>query len=331
MNLDFLLQHPALTAIKFADESGTSAPRAIIPIAVDNAAQTVKVIEQGIFLVKQVEYPVMDFLKMSWPDSTTSRSDAAKRIAQAARGWLPCKPEHWAALGKLIVKEDRTMKRQAKSSVAVEPTKPAETSTLPRAVTDSFRRTAIELSRDERYVHYLPMSEGFAFDLTKDEIQRFDQRYKPMVDYPVERAAQLFISYACVSGATKAAMKALSGITPVSEKEHEMAVKKGAETAPAKKTKAKKAAVADKRVATAKKVVAAKKTDNGATRAVTPRGESAAAMFQELIRESKLTDDAIFAKVQAKFSLDSNKRGYVGWYRNYLKKKGEDYPVVASK
>lgn len=54
--------------------------------------------------------------------------------------------------------------------------------------------------------------------------------------------------------------------------------------------------------------------------------ETAANMFRTLIREGKLSDDAIFKKVQAKFGLDDGKRSYVGWYRNQLKKAGEKVP-----
>lgn len=56
------------------------------------------------------------------------------------------------------------------------------------------------------------------------------------------------------------------------------------------------------------------------------RGRTVASAFQELIRQGKLTDDQIFAKVQAEFGLDDKKRSYVSWYRNYLRKKGENVP-----
>lgn len=56
--------------------------------------------------------------------------------------------------------------------------------------------------------------------------------------------------------------------------------------------------------------------------------ETAADMFRTLIREGKLTDDEIFAKVQAKFKLADNKRSYVSWYRNSLLKAGEKVPAA---
>jgi len=56
------------------------------------------------------------------------------------------------------------------------------------------------------------------------------------------------------------------------------------------------------------------------------RKESASSMFQSLIMEGKLTDDAIFAKVQKAFGLDDKKRAYVSWYRNHLRKGGAKVP-----
>lgn len=50
--------------------------------------------------------------------------------------------------------------------------------------------------------------------------------------------------------------------------------------------------------------------------------KSAAAMFRGLITEGKLSDDDIFAAVQAKFGLDGSRRSYVNWYRKDLQKKG---------
>lgn len=56
--------------------------------------------------------------------------------------------------------------------------------------------------------------------------------------------------------------------------------------------------------------------------------KSASAMFKALILKAHKakkpqTDDEIFAEVQAKFGLDDNKKGYVGWNRNWLKNQGQ--------
>jgi len=53
---------------------------------------------------------------------------------------------------------------------------------------------------------------------------------------------------------------------------------------------------------------------------------SAADAFRSLIRVGKMSDDQIFASVQEAFGLDDSKRGYVKWYRNDMRKKGEKVP-----
>lgn len=49
-------------------------------------------------------------------------------------------------------------------------------------------------------------------------------------------------------------------------------------------------------------------------------------LFKDLIMAGKLTDDQIFVAVKKEFGLDDSKRGYVKWYRNDLKKKGQNPP-----
>jgi hypothetical protein len=78
----------------------------------------------------------------------------------------------------------------------------------------------------------------------------------------------------------------------------------------------------------------AKKTSDAQTKEAktkAPRGPSASSRFKELIMangsaKKPLTDEEIFAKVAAEFNLDDSKKGYVAWYRNDLKKKGENPP-----
>src|SRR4029077_13873527 len=57
------------------------------------------------------------------------------------------------------------------------------------------------------------------------------------------------------------------------------------------------------------------------------RKPTAAALFQRLIMQGKLTDDAIFAKVQEEFGLENSKRSYVAFYRRYLDQSGENPPA----
>ena len=54
---------------------------------------------------------------------------------------------------------------------------------------------------------------------------------------------------------------------------------------------------------------------------------TAAAMFRVLILQNTMTDDEIFSKVKAAFNLEDSKRSYVAWYRNSMKKKGDNPPA----
>jgi hypothetical protein len=61
------------------------------------------------------------------------------------------------------------------------------------------------------------------------------------------------------------------------------------------------------------------------------RKPSAASRFKELIMAGKMTDDNIFADVQKEFGLDDSKRSYVAWYRNQLRKDGQNPPEARAK
>lgn len=115
-------------------------------------------------------------------------------------------------------------------------------------------------------------------------------------DYPVLKVCERFARAAVKYGATQGVLDHLARVVKLTPEEVEMAKnKKGGSTASAGKKGGEKR-------------------------------DSAAAMFKDLILEGKLTDDQIFAKVKAKFDLDDNKRGYVSWYRNNLRKQGKKVP-----
>lgn len=152
---------------------------------------------------------------------------------------------------------------------------------------------------------------------------RFDQVFTQMVNYPAEKAARLYVSYARQIGASKAALEALGQLTTVTKEDTTMATAKKATKANNPTVKpAAKGEPATKAAKTPKPAAAEGKT----TGPKPVRGPSAAQRFQELIREGKWTDDQIFAKVQEEFGLDDKKRSYVNWYRNYMRKSGETVP-----
>lgn len=230
-----------------------------------------------------------------------------------------------------------------------EPPEKVKTKELPGAqvCADHQRRTCILFERSSDQVRFVALDIENGLDLGLAEPKHFDDRFKPMVDYPVEKAAKLYVEYARGLGATERVMRLLAKLTTVTHEDIEMATaKKGARAAapvktdkkaPAKKAagkaapekevkakggKAKPAPVEKKGKAAptekAKKAPAEKKD----------RGPTAAKRFQELIMEGKKTDDQIFAVVQKEFGLDDNKRSYVKWYRNYLTKQGQNPPAA---
>lgn len=195
---------------------------------------------------------------------------------------------------------------------------------------DRQRRTCIEVARVASQVKFIPLDVSEGLQVQTTSADSFDQRYEPMVNYPIEKAAQLFLNYSQTIGASKEALDYLSQVVNVSKQELEMATtkKQAAAEKPAKKEAAPKAG----RRATDPEVKAPKakvvKPAAKPTKAAKPgeKKPSAAQMFQDLIMAGKLTDDQIFEKVQAEFGLDEKKRGYVKWYRNHLKKQGQNPP-----
>ena len=194
---------------------------------------------------------------------------------------------------------------------------------------DRQRRTCIQVERTGTHVKYIPLDVNEGLQVVTATANEFDQRYEPMVNYPAEKACQLFLNYSQTIGATKEALGYLGQIVNVSKQEADMATTK--KTAAAEKAAAKPAA---KKAAPAKPVAtkaapakaAAKPAAKPAAKKDGEKKMSAAQMFQDLIMQGKLTDDQIFEKVQAQFGLDEKKRGYTKWYRNHLKKQGMNPP-----
>lgn len=202
---------------------------------------------------------------------------------------------------------------------------------------DFNRRTCIEVERAHGHVKFIPLSAEDGLQVETAKEKEFDQRFKSMVNYPVKKAARLYVSYAANLGCSKAALEYLGKIIVLSPKEIEMAEAKNTSKAAAKSAAADKAA----RTATPKKAdskttakpaakATAKPTSTKpkAAAAAGEKRESASQLFRDLIMEGKHTDDQIFAKVQAKYGLTEDKRSYVKWYRNDLAKKGMNPPAA---
>ena len=199
---------------------------------------------------------------------------------------------------------------------------------------DHQRRTCIQVERANGRVKYIPLDISAGLEVQTMGVDAFDQRFVPMVNYPAEKACQLYLGYSQNIGATKEALDYLGQVVNISEQEFKMATaKKAAASADEKRT-------APRRVTNDAKGPTKSSRRTTDPVAASPKGkpvkasverpgekhESAAQMFKDLIMEGRLTDDQIFEKVREKFGLDDKKRGYVSWYRNNLKKQGANPP-----
>jgi hypothetical protein len=337
MNLNLLLQTPFVIAVRFSDATGTSAPRGVLVVEIDADGKLV-VVMQDLFGVHVVRWTVEELLDKTWPNLQQDYHEVAHKIDMQVRLWLPCSKEARHFLDKALMKgaemATASRKKPKAGEAAADTTEAvkqedAPQPTFPMVYADYSRRTclALSVSKTDR-VRLIPMSEGSIFDVEEWGKEMFDRRYNvPLHDYPVDKAARLFVSFATETGATEAALDELSKFVNISKKEVEMATAKKAANA-AKTPAAKKTAAPAK---TAKGAKAAAAPDKTAKAPKAPKGDgaprdSAASMFQSLLLEGKHTDDQIFQKVAAKFGLDEKKRGYVGWYRNYMRKQGKTVP-----
>ena len=207
---------------------------------------------------------------------------------------------------------------------------------------DRQRRTCIQVERTGTHVKYIPLDVNEGLQVLTATANEFDQRYEPMVNYPAEKACQLFLNYSQTIGATKEALGYLGQTINVSKQEADMATTKkqwaAGQSEEKQTTKGRRTTNTDEPAkagrhktdpvaAPVKPAKAAKTTAAKAPAAKSgEKKPSAAQMFQDLIMQGELTDDQIFEKVQAQFGLDEKKRGYVKWYRNYLKKQGKNPP-----
>lgn len=228
--------------------------------------------------------------------------------------------------------------KSATAAATVASTKAAQAPKPPSAQVcwDHNRRTCILLERSESSVKYVALNVEEGLDVTSADPKDFDRDYKPMVDYPVERAAKLYVEYSRGLGATEQVMKALGKLTPVIKEDIEMAAKKKTTraAAPVKTVKKTTGKVTKAAAGKAEKPVKEKKAP-AEKKAPKERGPTAAKRFQELLMlegskkgVAKHTDDEIFSIVQKEFGLDDGKRSYVKWYRNYLTKQDKNPPAA---
>ena len=202
------------------------------------------------------------------------------------------------------------------------------------------RETCIEVFRFSGFVGHIDLDVSRSLFVKQTSEQKFDAQYKPIPNYPPEKACQLYLTYGKKIGATKEALKYLLLLTTMTESELQEMAKKTKEIEVGKEevtSKPPKRAAKVKKEITGKPVVMKttplksepkEKPVKKAAAAAKDKKPSASQMFKDLIMAGKKTDDEIFAEVKAAFGLDDSKRGYVKWYRNDLIKKGFKVPTA---
>lgn len=200
---------------------------------------------------------------------------------------------------------------------------------LPAVFVDHERHTCIVFEVMKGVTYFIPLVPG-PFEVLEDNEEDFSREYKPLEDYPTKRAAELYVSYSQYLGASEDALNRLGTLVNITQQELDMAkakkeaVKKDA--GPTAATKVIKAKAGKVTAMVAEKPAKQKAAKDGTMLAGEGRRPSAASLFKQLIMEHKLTDDQIFATVKKEFGLDDSKRSYVSWYRNKLRKEGEQVP-----
>lgn len=176
---------------------------------------------------------------------------------------------------------------------------------------DREHRLCLQVARTGDVVSYIPLSLD-GLEVVELPAAEFDRQYQPSAAYPAARCAALLVGYARDLGASEEALTHLGRVVNITKQEHEMATaKKAARKTPAVKPNG-----------------AAKKSAKRASATPGEKKLTAAQLFKDLIMEGGMTDDQIFKKVQAKFGLSDDKKGYTKWYRNALKKEGKRVPAA---
>ncbi len=197
-----------------------------------------------------------------------------------------------------------------------------------RCVMNDSGRTAIELRREkDGTVVYIPMaSEGLV--VCRATADRFKDLYpyqdpsEPgapscMKNSRIDRAAKTYVQHATFAGCSDDALIELEALVPITTRERD-------EIMSTKKTKKAEAPRVAGAVGNVKNPAKGKKATGEAK-----QRSGAAATFREMIMAGKLTDDQIFVEVRKRHpDVTEDKRHYVAWYRNQLKKQGKKPPAA---
>lgn len=193
---------------------------------------------------------------------------------------------------------------------------------------DRHRHTILKFEETKTNVRFTPLDIVEGLKVVELSTKEFYDTYKPIPNYPIAKAIQVFLEYAKTLGATKEVMELFAKITTVTEEMIKVATTR--RKAEEQKIVAEKPKKEPKKVAQEKPIKQPVEKKPVKVKEPKPTGskKSAAQTFKDLIMDGKLTDKEIFKKVQDEFALDDSKFGYVKWYRNNLIKSGMKPPAA---
>jgi len=191
------------------------------------------------------------------------------------------------------------------------------------------------------FVYYMPL---VRFRTTYQHSQKDPAAPPSLIGTTVAMAARCYVAHMAYAGGSDEALEELGKLTTITSFERETIMKKNE----AKKAAQPKVDGAAKAAKPVKEKVAKEPKVDGAAKAAKPVKEKVAkepkapkaakepkepritpaTTFRELIMKGGLTDNQIFAAVQKKHpEVTKEKRPYVAWYRNDLRKRGENPPA----
>ena len=171
------------------------------------------------------------------------------------------------------------------------------------------------------FVYYMPL---VRFRTTYQHSQKDPAAPPSLIGTTVAMAARCYVAHMAYAGGSDEALEELGKLTTITSFERETIMKKN-EAKKAAQPKVDGAAKAAKPVK--EKVAKEPKAPKAAKEPKEPR-ITPATTFRELIMKGGLTDNQIFAAVQKKHpEVTKEKRPYVAWYRNDLRKRGENPPA----
>lgn len=206
-------------------------------------------------------------------------------------------------------------------------------------MSDEGRTCLVWPADDKGYCQYLPMaSEGLFIHRTQKALLRRQFKFDSVEpEAPaslqrstIESAARTYVTHYTYAGGSDEALALLETLVTITPQESERIMATKNEKAKKVEKSAKKSAEKKaEKPAKAAKAEKAPKAEKAAGESQARKRTGAANTFKSLIMGGKLTDDEIFAEVQkAHPEVTQDKRHYVSWYRNQLKKQGENPPAA---